>query len=61
MIAVRQFRLGWAEEPSAGTKEIPSMVSVTLETRAANRSALGMGFIVVPLHLHRLRPSKPAA
>jgi hypothetical protein len=55
MMAVLQLRDGWAGVLAAGRKEIPNMVSVTLETRAAKRSAFGMGFIVVPLlHIDRI-------
>jgi hypothetical protein len=48
MMAVRHVNAGCAQASAAGAgaNEIPSMVSVTLETKAANRSAFGMGFIV---------------
>jgi hypothetical protein len=55
MMAVLQFKVGWAGVFATGRKEIPSMVSVTLETMAARHSALGIGFIALPfLHIDHL-------
>jgi hypothetical protein len=47
--AVRQQNVGMGSSLGDAAKEIPSMVWVTLDTKAANRSEGGSGFMTKPL------------